>query len=254
MSGRGLPSHLSSIGFPVGTDEEAQALVGRVANDADELDTPDGCYLRYADASGAELWLHMDAEGVVVDMHPHYAGRAAMPVAVTRRVPRADGGPLGGAFHGWADPGADDPESGAYPFVFDAPEAALHAELELPCVTEVQLAAFAHELTVFGDADAYAEANEGRELPYAAESFIPSGLFVTGDEPEPAAEAFFTGTVLAARGRMNETTGDAFWWARVRTLGGEIEIVADPVLLTGPVTPGAVVQGSFWLSGRLPAE
>jgi hypothetical protein len=53
---------------------------------------------------------------------------------------------------------------------------------------------------------------------------------------------------------MNETTGDAFWWARVRTLGGEIEVVADPVLLTGPVTPGAVVQGSFWLSGRLPDE
>ena len=123
------------------------------------------------------------------------------------------------------------------------PEAALHAELELPCVTEVQLAAFAHELAVFADADAYAEANEGRELPYAAESFIPSGLFVTGDEPEPAAEAFFTGTVLAARGRMNETTGDAFWWARVRTLGGEIEIVADPVLLPARSPPAPSSRG-----------
>jgi hypothetical protein len=118
-------------------------------------------------------------------------------------------------------------------------------------VTEVQLAAFAHELTVFPDSDAYADASEGRELPHAAESFIPSGLFVTGEEPEPAAEAFFTGTVLAARGRMNETTGDPFWWARVRTLGGEIEVVANPVLLSGPVSAGAVVQGSFWLSGRL---
>ena len=249
-----MPSHLSSIGFPVGSEDEAQALVGRIANDAEEHDTPDGAYLRYADRSGAELWLHLDGEGVVVDMHPHFAGEAAMPVAVTRRVARADGGPLGGAFHGWADPGADDTESGAYPFVFDAPEAALHAELELPCVAEVQLAAFAHELAVFADPDAYAEANEGRELGYAAESFIPSGLFVTGDDPEPAAEAFLTGTVLAARGRLNETTGDPFWWARVRTLGGEIEIVADPLLLSGPVAAGAVVQGSFWLSGRLREE
>ena len=113
-------------------------------------------------------------------------------------------------------------------------------------MTEVQLAAFAHELAVFADPDAYAEANEGREMPYAAESFIPSGLFVTGDEPEPAAEAFLTGTVLAARGRLNETTGDAFWWARVRTLGGELEIVADPALLSAPVShrrdrPGLVL-------------
>jgi hypothetical protein len=247
-----VPSHLSSIGFPVGSEDEAQALVGRVASDAEELGTPDGSYLRYSDASGAELWLHLDAQGVVVDMHPHYAGDAAMPVAVTRRIARADGGPLGGAFHGWADPADEDPESGSYPFVFDAPEPALHADLELPCVTVVQLAAFAHELAVFADDDAYAEHTEGLEVPYAAESFIPSGLFVTGDEPEPAAEAFLTGTVVAARGRMNETTGDAFWWARVRTLGGELEIVADPVLLSGPVAAGAVVQGSFWLSGRLP--
>ena len=69
-----MASHLSSIGFPVGSEDEAQALVGRVANDAEELDTPDGAYLRYADPSGAELWLHLDGQGVVVDMHPHYAG------------------------------------------------------------------------------------------------------------------------------------------------------------------------------------
>lgn len=58
------------------------------------------------------------------------------------------------AFHGWADPDDGNPESGAYPFVFDAPDYILHDAVKLPAVFDVQLAAFAHEL------DAYASDEE----------------------------------------------------------------------------------------------
>jgi hypothetical protein len=37
----------------------------------------------------------------------------------------------------------------------------------------------------------------------------------------------------------------------VRTLGGEVDMFADPDLLTGYLTKGGIVSGSFWLSGRL---
>lgn len=49
----------------------------------------------------------------------------------------------------------------------------------------------------------------------------------------------------------NPATGARFLWAKVRTLGGEADVVADSEVLRGTVVEGGVVFGSFWLSGRL---
>lgn len=50
---------------------------------------------------------------------------------------------------------------------------------------------------------------------------------------------------------INPATGASFHWAKVRTLGGEVDVVADPEVLNGSLVVGGVVNGSFWLSGRL---
>lgn len=42
-----------------------------------------------------------------------------------------------------------------------------------------------------------------------------------------------------------------FCWAKVRTLGGEMDVVADPQILEGFLVKDGVVSGSFWLSGRI---
>ena len=37
----------------------------------------------------------------------------------------------------------------------------------------------------------------------------------------------------------------------VSTFGGEVDVVADPVLLNNVIVKGGVVKGSFWLSGTV---
>jgi head-tail adaptor len=65
--------------------------------------------------------------------------------------------------------------------------------------------------------------------------------------------ALFTGRVLDTGELTNGWSGATFLWARVRTLGGEVDVVADPEIVTGDATVGGVAQGEFWMSGRLPS-
>ena len=165
---------------------------------------------------------------------------------------RLDDSILVGAFQGWAEPSGDDPESGSYPFVFDVPDYDRYHSLELPVVLGVQVAAFAHKLEAYASDEAYYAAQH-REPKFAAESFIPSGLFTLGGEAmtPPQALAILTGHVLDTALLTNPATGATFHWAWVRTLGGEVDVAADPEVPTGSLVPGGVISGSFWLSGRL---
>jgi hypothetical protein len=184
-------------------------------------------------------------------MNPHYAGRSAVLVGLTARLPSARG-ELDGSFHGWADPAGDEPDSGCYPFVFDAPDYRLHEELSLPAQKEVQIAAFAHEIAAFESVDAY----EASDPECASQSFIPSGLFTPDDDATapPEARAIFAGHVLAAEEKINALTGRAFYWALVDTYGGAYDVVIDTNLLPGVPAVGGVISGSFWLSGRIIAR
>jgi hypothetical protein len=115
----------------------------------------------------------------------------------------------------------------------------------------VELAAFAAEVTCYPSEPAFDAAQGDGQIKYAAESFIPSGLFVDAGEP-PAAFAMFAGRILDAERRRNPYSDGEFWCACVRTLGGELDVVADPTTVTGEPRVGGIVQGSFWISGRLP--
>ncbi len=197
--------------------------------------------------------MQLDADGDVVGLNPHYAGHARMRVGLVARMPRPESSVLDGAFHGWADPTDGDPESGQFPFIFDVPDYELTGAVAVPSIREVQLAAFAHELQAYESEAAYNAAQTGA-IKYAAESFIPAGLFgAATNEPDatPQAHAIFTGRVLDTALVTNPATGREFCWAHVRTIGGELDMVADPDLLTGYLTKGGIVSGTFWLSGRL---
>jgi hypothetical protein len=250
-----MPSHFSTIGLPVASVEEANALANRVGSLAEELPAPSGVYFRWSDPSGAELWLQVSADNELIGMNPHYAGRSAVRVGLTARLPSAEPNELDGSFQGWADPTGDAPDTGCYPFVFDAPDYRLHEGLSLPARKEVQIAAFAREIVAFKSVAAY-DASQTGDLKYASQSFIPSGLFAAaGDSTIPRrAQAIFTGHVLAADEKVNVLTGRAFYWALVETLGGAYDVVIDSRGLSGVPAVGGVLSGSFWLSGRIIAR
>ena len=241
-----MASNFSTIGLPVASEEDMKALASRVGPIAERLAAPSGVYFRWSDPSGAEMWLLLNANNELIGMNPHYAGRSAVRVGLTTRLPSAGPSELDGSFHGWADPAGDAPDTGCYPFVFDAPDYRLHDELSLPARMEVQIAAFAHEIAAFETEAAYAASQTG-DLKFASQSFIPSGLFTPagGSTVPPQARAIFAGHVLAADKKINVLTGCAFYWALVETLGGSYDVVIDSNLLPGAP---AVAMGRLSLS------
>src|SRR5262245_12965473 len=144
-----MASNFSTIGLPVASKEDMIALANRAGPLAEPLVTASGVYFRWSDPSGAEMWLQVNANNDLIGMNPHYAGRSAVRVGLTARLPSAGPSELDGSFHGWADPADDAPETGCYPFVFDAPDYRLHEELSLPARSEVQIEEFAHEIAAF---------------------------------------------------------------------------------------------------------
>jgi hypothetical protein len=65
------------------------------------------------------------------------------------------------------------------------------------------------------------------------------------------ARAAISGRVLATQTITNPVTSQKFYWARIHTQGGELDVVADPQVVQGQLVVGGVIYGSFWLSGRL---
>jgi GNAT superfamily N-acetyltransferase len=245
-----MPSHLSSMGFQLESEADFVKLAEQAYEEGQAWEVDRGTYIKWAPGGGIELWLQLDAHGDIIGLNPHFRGKGLMRAALTHAIVRADGTLLDGAFHAWANPSEDDPARGDFPFVFDVPDFYLDKP-KLPAVLDVQLAAFAHELQSYESDQAYDETQPG-EIKFAAESFIPAGLFFPGgDEVDPPqAHALFSGHVQATALITNPITGQEFCWAQVRTLGGEMDVVADPVLLNGLLVEGGVVSGTFWLSGR----
>jgi hypothetical protein len=249
-----MASHFSTIGLPVASKEDMEALAHIVGPQAEPLAAPGGAYFRWSDPTGAEIWIQINANDEIIGMNPHFAGRSAVRVGLTARLPAAEPNAMDGSFRGWAAPAGEAPDTGCYPFVFDAPDYGLHHELSLPARQEVQIAAFAHTISAFETVAAY-EASQTGDLKYASQSFIPSGLSPSaGDSAAPPqARAIFTGHVLAADEKINVLTGRAFYWALVETLGGTYDVVIDSSGLAGVPAVGGVISGSFWLSGRITA-
>lgn len=247
-----MPSQFSAIGFRVSSGDSLASLASRVAERADTIEAGAGQYLRWAPESGEQLWLQLKHNGDAMGMTPHFGGRSEMRVAIEARVGRDGQTPLEGSFLGWLNP-APDGRGGETPLVFDCPDAAVHRTLELPALVTVQVAAFAQHLSVHRSEAAYQESQRAQGLSFPVRSSIPSGLVSPSGEavnpPEP--HALLSGVVLVAAALRNTITGDPFQWALVETVGGTVDVVIDPDLLTEPPVAGGVVSGWFWLSGRL---
>ena len=252
-----MASHFSSIGFRITTMEEAEEVASRIAPEATTIDVKRGTYLRWAPGSGEELWLLRNRRGALIGLNPHFTGSSSVRVGLVERVEQPDDSPLDGAFFAWGG-AEDEPWDGVCQLVFDCPDAASHADLKLPALATAQIAAFARSIDVHESQEAFAHAQEGEDLPFASQSFLPSGLFADELEPDGGgsrtSEVIFSGHVVDSSVRTNSLTGLDYVWAAVETLGGVYDVVADQELLPEPPAPGAVVMGTFWLSGRLVGE
>jgi hypothetical protein len=261
--------HFSVIGFRARSAEELAELVTRLPEDGGHSQPcGPGLYYRWRAASGSELWIHMQRESEggfsIVGVTPFFAGRGRMPVRVMKKRQRPFDNAFEGAVFVEIEPGPR-PHQCATVALFDVVDYACWANRVCPFLAQAQITAFPHDIAIFADEDMFAANQQGQTVKFAPESFFASGLFSgPGDGAGPAvfhdpsdenfeaaSRAFFTGRVIEAHMLRNDVTGQEFHSALVKTLGGTLDLVADRTQIRADLQPGNIVQGEFWLCGRL---
>lgn len=251
-SGCDMASHFSSIGIPMSNQNEFQDYLGKAYEKGEHIKVNKGTYLKWSVDGGVELWGQLNTKNEAIGMNPHFFGTAQMKVLLKEQVIRPNDNELDGAFYAWTNPQEVNFEGNGYPFVFDVPDICAYENIKLPQIVLVQLTAFAHEIKGFVTEDDYFNAQKS-EMKFAVESFIPSGLFQPDGEATipPVAQVIFSGRIIDTVKCVNSHTSKEYLWAKVTVLGDEIDVVADPAILEGKLVKGGVLNGSFWLSGRV---
>jgi hypothetical protein len=244
---------MSTIGLPVARRKDFKRLGSRAVSEGEAVPVDGGEYRVLRSETGAELWAGVDRRGKLRALTPHFGGCARTNARMLQRIARAEDTMFDGALDGWAVDGlpaaADDESRDITPLRFDVPDARTHATLRLPAVAEMQIAAFAYESSWTQDVAAFNAAQATEDAPFAEQAFAYLDVF--DEDPERPADAMLTGRVVETEVRVNELTDVGFRWASVVTLIGEIDVVADPAVVVGEPSAGGVVEGTFWLSGRI---
>ncbi len=242
-----MASHFSDIGFAVHDQEDYQQLLDTALRSGIPTEAAEGYYILFNDAFGIQLYIQADRERNIVGVNPHFKGKSSFKVGILRLIDEPEY-PLDGRIKGWANPPEDDCEAGDFPFIFDTPNYRIVKDkLEEGMIRSFQITAFAHDIVLFADEDAYDRAQDS-EPHMAAESFIPGEIF---DDEARLSEAFFTGRILMSQIITNPLSGKDFAFMEVKTLGGILDVVADAELLEEEAAAGGIIQGTFWLSGVL---
>ena len=250
-------SNLSDIGFPTPDEQAVNEMIMHVLELTKPIQCAHGFYLKFSDASGAQIFLQGNFDQELVGFNPHFAGKSRRRVGLTRVIER-DSSPLDGGFYAWANPSGEDYQaSGEYAFVFDAPDFRTLELNDLPAVKEIQLTAFAsNDFKLFAGEKAFFEAQDS-QLKFAAKSFVPSGLF-SFDQTDETIDLSVVRPVAVLAGEIkefelmtNQLSGQNFYRFLVETAGGETDVVADPKFVAEEPKIGGIVSGQFWLSGRI---
>lgn len=258
-----VPDHFSVIGFKANSTEALSALISTLLEKGGEKQPcPAGYYHRLRSDGGPELWVHMqkaaEAEAdpyIAVGITPFFQGQGRAPIRVRAMRQRPGDNRFEGAFY---------VELGPTIALIDVVDFARFAGRPAPFMAVAQIVAFPHALTVFESEAAFQATQADKPVKFTPRSFLASGLFAGGNgsgdvvflDPEAEdfrapARAFLTGDVQRSERRCNPETGQEFTWALIGTAGGTFDLVADDAILSHALEPGMIIEGEFWLCGRL---
>lgn len=242
---------MSAIGFPITSETSIKALAAQTALRGEPVPTAHGNinYIRWDVGAGVSLFAQVvagrarrfkrDIKPQAVGLNPYVDGSARMQVAV-REVRWDEDNPFDARVLVAAEAKTE--------FWLDSPDALASWAGEIAELQTLHIAALAQSVEVFADADAHRLAQAGRDTIVAAESFVPTAVQPGADPTDPGAA--ISGHVVEAEQRENAVTGRTIWVLRVRTAGGEVDVVCSPDDVTGTPRPGTVVQALCYLTAR----
>lgn len=246
----------SSVGFRDRSTAEFYDTYLQLCENGEIFETKNAKYLRWAVGDNLGLWTRVKDSKPEMHYHPFFEGDARMVVALLEKTPRRKELFSDGAFfcrssasagNGWV--------AGRAPFVFDTPCFHRYDDLQIPRLATVQLAAFAFTMKGYADEEEfdvdYPEDEQGCCWDY--KHFVPVSMIEPrgeDNELQPAG-AEVSGYVLDSGILTNPSTGIDFCWAKVETIGGEVDMVCAPERLDGYIVKGGIAVANCHLSGRL---
>jgi hypothetical protein len=258
-------NNLSAIGFNVSDAESFIQLLQDTAKDAEEVEIEaQGSYKRFETPEGAQMWLQLSPDGEVCGGQPHFKGTSRYKVKVIKPFPENhfDGRFLCETVEG---------DTAGVPFAFDSPDFQVHPyTFRMGAECTVQLTAFPREIDFHKDIEAFREASAAVLPPEMVEKhteewgeppvlldpdggMIPSGTFTPGpeggpiDPPQPI--VIYCGKVYDIKRNTNSTSGNDFYSMTLKTLGGSVDLIAEPSLVPDDIEDGYIVYGDFYVTG-----
>lgn len=244
-------SNMSAIGFPITSADSVKALAAQTALRGEPVPTSHGniSYVRWDVGAGISLYgqvvagksrrFKRDTKPQAVGLNPYVDGTARMTVAV-REVRWDDDNPFDARVQVATGDGVQ--------FWLDSPDALASWAGEVAERQTLHIAALAQSVEVFADAAAHHAAQAGRDVIVPAESVVPTPVTPDAEPTDPGVAV--SGEVLDAEQRDNAVTHRAVWVLKVRTAGGEVDVVCSPEDVTGEPRPGTVVQALCYLTAR----
>lgn len=256
-----MASNLSTIGFQFADEQEFRDVMMACAAEAgDVLECPGGHYGIWTSRSGAQVWFHLtrtqSGEVEILGLTPFFDGKSEVMLTIRRAVQRPGDNP----FEGNLEAVIETQPGEAYPLSFDAVDFALSGGEELPAKRRVRLSAFARDVVGYKDEATYYSAAEQASGPvFAAQCFVPLGMFASEQKEEDGAAAasvqpalaYFCGRLVEQSRLVNEKTGHAFDWLVIETLGATLDVLADPHVVEGELIEGGTIAANALLFGRI---
>lgn len=231
-------NHYTSIGLPLTEQAHFEAVLPRLLEEAQTMVSGGKLtYYVYTDSSMAQLWLGADDKGVL-SFEPFFQGQAQRTLYLDSIYPAENGTALISAY----PPEHHDADKR---LMFNVPDGDALKENQIGTTAKVLPAAFAEDVRLFEDAGAYAAAAAGEKLAQA----LPT--LQSAEQNGGEAYVLLTGTVETVELRLNAFGGESFYRLLIATEGGALEAVADKALFACAPKAGNVIQGLFWLSGRV---
>jgi hypothetical protein len=251
-------SHFSDVGFALNTANAASfgtSLNGLIPNcQMFSLGGSDSdCLIK--DKSGAELHIGLkrNAGGAweLQTTNPAFSGDGHAAVEIVADVSDSEYNPFERTFsaHFSGDQA---------PIVFELADPREASAFIPGAKVTISIAAFSYEPHVFADAASYMKSQGNEKIKFAANFFVPSGMFfrkmggtMEDNAKHPSPDADFAGTILKAEQRTN-SFGQRFWWTSVKTDHDAIfDVVIDPASIKSDPKVGSIIGGRFWLSARV---
>jgi hypothetical protein len=240
-----MAGHMECIGIPAGSADELSTVIGRTMDQAAWEEMAGGGRMGlWRSSGGARMPAHVDKDGAIQCATPSFDGVSRLQVRPTAIVKDPDC-PYCDLLHVEV---LDSNGQMVYPLPLQIDDIGMtRNRIRFKEPAELRIAAFAEELQLWPDEQAFEASQKGAEPRFASRSLIPSGLF--GPAPNP--HALITGAVRSAEARTNEVSGAGFMALVVDTFGGTYDVVATAEQTQGVPRSGAIVQGNFWLVGRI---